>query len=109
MSEIFSSEYCELVLEDVDTVFRRNLFFREEAEKKFGDAIDEVHSFLTGREDLIDRLTIVRAVERLGNDGMISPYSVEDCYRIAEAYMNKYGLLNKKNEVSPEALIAMDS
>ena len=41
MNEIFSSEYCELVLEDVDTVFRRNLFFREEAEKKFGDAIDE--------------------------------------------------------------------
>lgn len=96
----------ELVLSKVDEVVRRHTSPREEFDRSFGNVLDKVHSFLTERGDSIDRLAVVRAVERLGNEGVIHSYPVEDTYRIAEEYMQRY---SERNGPSPEALIALDS
>ena len=104
---IVSREYLELVLADVDEVVRRHMVPEEEIEKRFGDVLGKVHSFLTGRVDTIDRITVVRTVERLENDGVVSSYSVEDKYRIAEWYMQRH--VKKADGPSPESLIAMDA
>lgn len=103
---IISREYLELVLANVEGAVRRHTNPEEEFNRRFGNILDRVHSFLTERGDSIDRLAVVRAVERLEKEGVISPYPVEDRYRIAEAYIQRYC---KKEGPSPEALIAMDS
>ena len=100
MSYAIPDTVPERIDESVEIVLGRVVDYRAEIERRLGDALDVVHSFLTERGDEAYRHIVAATAERI-----IFGCSPEDAWRIAEAYDQRY---NERDDLPPEVQLASD-